>query len=173
MSKHRTSFFIVLPPSEQWTGRGMYKFVKHTLKKWFDFRVDPYIALLLIYMTPLGQGLPSPTTMLFNHLIRDIMPIINRPPVCIDNDQEHYEVIIKRQMKDDKSKGSPKIYVSIPMGSTVVVQQEDGGPWTQGTIEGESDQNHHDRSYPIHITKTCRLVIWNTQHTKPTQIWNE
>ena len=98
------------------------KFIKCTLKKCFDSRVDPYIVLLQIHMTPLGQGLSSPATMLFTHLIRGIMPIINRPPVGKDNDQEHYEVIIKRQMKDDKTKDTPKVYVSISIGCTVVVQ---------------------------------------------------
>ena len=98
------------------------KFIKHTLKKYFDSRVDPYIALLQICMIPLGQGLPGPATMLFHCPIRGMMSIINRSSVGIDNDQEHYEAIIKRQMTDDKSKGTPKIYVSIPIGSTVVVQ---------------------------------------------------
>ena len=102
----------------------MYKIPKkkkHTLKKCFYSRVDPYVALLQICMTALGQGLPSPSTMLFNCLIRGIMLIIKRPQVGIDNDQEHYKVIIKRQMKDGKRKGTPKINVSIPIGSTVVV----------------------------------------------------
>ena len=99
------------------------------LKKCFDSRGDPHIALLQIHMTLLGQGLPSPATILFNHQIRGIMPIINRPPVGIDNDEEHHKAILKRQMKDDKNKGTPKNYVSIPKGSTVMVQWEDGGPW--------------------------------------------
>ena len=60
--------------------------------------------------------------MLFNNLIRGILPIINRPLVGIDNDQEHYEVILKRQTKDDKGRDTPKMYVSIPIESTVVVQ---------------------------------------------------
>ena len=100
----------------------MYKFIKCTLEKCFDSRGDQHIALLQICMTPLGQGLPSPATKLFNCPIRGIMPIINRPLGGIDNDQEHYEVITKRQIKDDKSKGTLKIYVSILIGSTVAVQ---------------------------------------------------
>ena len=56
-------------------------------------------------------------------------------------------------MQDDKNKGTPKNYVSIPIGSTVAVQWEEGGSWTHGTIEGKGNQNHHDRSYHIHITK--------------------
>ena len=72
----------------------------------------------------------------------------------IDKDEEHYEVLGKRQTKDDKNQGTPRNYVSIPMGSTVMVQHEDGGLGIHGTVEGKSDHNHHDRSYNIHITKT-------------------
>ena len=62
------------------------KFVKCTLKKCFDSRGDPHIALLQIQMIPLGQRLPSPTMMLFSCPIRGIIPIINRPLVGMDND---------------------------------------------------------------------------------------
>ena len=94
------------------------KFVKCTLKKCPI--TDMYI--------PTGARTPSPAHMLFNSPIRGILAVINRPPVGIDNDQEHYEVIAKRKTKDDKGRDTPKMYVSIPIGSTVVVQQEDGGP---------------------------------------------
>ena len=36
--------------------------------------------------------------------------------------------------------------------------------------EGKGNHSHHDRSYNIHITKTGRLVTWNRQHIKLTQI---
>ena len=78
-------------------------------------------------MTPLGPELPSPATMLFNHPTTGIMPIINRPVVGRDNDEEHYEALIKRQTENDKKQDTPRYYVSIPIGSTVVVQQEYGG----------------------------------------------
>ena len=60
------------------------------------------------------------------------MPIINRPLVGIDNDEEHHEVITKIQTKNKKDIYSKK-FVSIPIGSTVVVQWEDGdgGPMAQ------------------------------------------
>ena len=73
------------------------KFIKCTLKKCFYSRDDPYIALLQMCMIPHGQGLPSPATMLFYCPIRGRLPIMNRPPVGVDNAQEHYEVIIKRK----------------------------------------------------------------------------
>ena len=98
------------------------KFIKHTLKKCFDSRGDPHIALLQICMTPLGQRFPSPATMLFNCTIRGILPVINWPLVGIDNDKEHYKAIVKRQTKENKGRDTPKIYVFIPIGSTVAVQ---------------------------------------------------
>ena len=57
-------------------------------------------------------------------------------------------------MKDDKNKGIPKNYVSIPTGSTLAVQWKVGGPWTHGTMEEKGNQHHHDGSYHIHITNT-------------------
>ena len=63
-------------------------------------------------MTLLGQGLPSPATMMFNCLIRGIMPIINRPPVGADNDDEHHKAILKRQTKNDRQIYFQKLCVS-------------------------------------------------------------
>ena len=83
------------------------KFVKHTLKKCFDSRSEPHIALLQIQTTPLGQGFPSPAKMMFNWLIRCTMPVINRLPIGIDNDDEHHKAIIKRN-KNDKDKDTSK-----------------------------------------------------------------
>ena len=133
------------------------KFVKCTLKKCCESRSDTHIALLQIQMTPLGQGLPSPATVLFNCPIRGIMQVINRLLIHVDNDDEHHKVIIKRQTKMTKTKILPKM-LSLSTGSAVAVQCEDGGQWTQGTAKGKDDHNHHDSSYHIHIRKTGRLV---------------
>ena len=85
-------------------------FVKCTLKKCFDCKGDPHIDLLQILMTPLGPGFPRPATMLFNCLIGGVMPIINRPLVGRDNDEELYEVLIKWQTKDvKKPRYSPEL----------------------------------------------------------------
>ena len=43
-----------------------------------------------------------------NCLIREIMPAINRPPVGIGNDQEHYKVIEKSNLKMTKAEILPK-----------------------------------------------------------------
>ena len=93
------------------------KFVEHSLKKCFDSRSDPHIALLQTCTTPLGHGLPSPAMMLFNYPIRDIMPaVINRLPIGIDNDDEHHKATIKRQAKNDKDKDTSKNSVTLPIG---------------------------------------------------------
>ena len=125
------------------------KFVKWTLKKCFDTKGDPH----KIQMTPLGPVLPNLGIILLNHPSRGIMSIISRPPVGVNNDEEHYEALVNRQTKDDKSQGTPRKYVSILTGYTIAVQSEDGGPWTHGTVEGKADHNHHERSYNICITK--------------------
>ena len=151
----------------------MYKFIKHTLKKCFDTKGDPHIALLQIQIIPMGPGLPSPVTTLFNCPIRGIMPINSRLPIGVNNDKGHYEVLVNRQTKDDKNQGNPRNHVSIPTGSTVVVQHEDGGPQIPGTVEGKGDDNHHERSYDICITKTEQLVTRDRKHIKPTQITAE
>ena len=90
--------------------------------------------------------------MLFKCPIRDIMPVISRPLVGIDSDDEHHKVIIKRQTKNEKDKDTSKNFVPLPTGSTVAVECEDGGLWIHGTIEGKGDHNHRNRSYIIHIT---------------------
>ena len=72
-------------------------------------------------MTPLGQGLPSPATMLFNHLIRGIMPIVNRLPVGSNNDEEHHSAFIDRQCRNDKDDDTSKSFIPLPVGSTVAV----------------------------------------------------
>ena len=62
--------------------------------------------------------------------------------------------------------------LSISIGSTVVVQQEDGGPWTHGTVIGKGDHNQHNRSYKIQVTKSGRIITCN-RHMKPTPITTE
>ena len=62
--------------------------------------------------------------------------------------------LVDRETKDDKNQGTPRNYVSIPTGSTVAGQCEDGGLWTHGTVDGKGGHNHHEIFYKICITKT-------------------
>ena len=75
---------------------------------------------------PLGPGLPSPAMLLFNCPIRGIMPIINRPLIGLNNNEDHFEVLMMRGTKYDKNHDTFRIYPPVPLGSTVVVQCEDG-----------------------------------------------
>ena len=60
------------------------------------------------------------------------------------------------------------VFVSIPIGSTVAVQWEDGGPFTHGTIVGKGNHNH--TTGHIQVTTTGRIITCNGQHIKPTPI---
>ena len=98
------------------------------------------------------------------------MSVIDRRPISIDNDDEHHKNLMHRQGKNYPNNDASKIFVFISKGSTVVVQWEDGGPWTHGTIVGKGDHNHHNRSYKIPVTNTGRIITCNRQHIKPTPI---
>ena len=84
------------------------------------------MALLQILTMPLGLGLPSPATILFNRLVRGIMPVLNCKPIECDCDDKHHNKLVARH--DKNSNDNATILSHIPLGSTVVVQQEDSGP---------------------------------------------
>ena len=50
------------------------------------------------------------------------MPTINRPPIGVNNDNEQYETLVKRQTKNDKNYDTSRKYSFIPIGSTAAVQ---------------------------------------------------
>ena len=75
------------------------KFIKHSLKKYIETNEDIHVALLQIRSTSLEPGLLNSATLLSNHPMPGIMPIINRLPINLDNDDEHYEALISRQAK--------------------------------------------------------------------------
>ena len=81
------------------------------------------MVLLQIRTTPLGQGLPSPATLLFICPVCGIMPVMDRKLINIDNDDEHHKNLTHRQDKNDAS----KMFMSVHKGSPVVVQRKDRG----------------------------------------------
>ena len=87
-----------------------------------------------------------------------------------DNDDDHHSKLIHRQHKNVTNNDASAVFASIPTGSTIVVQQEDGGLWTHGMIVGKGDHNHHDQSYIIQITTTGRRITNNRQHIRLTSI---
>ena len=66
-----------------------------------DCSGDIHMALLQMCTTPLRQGLPSPATLLFNCLVHSVMPVIDRKPVIVYNDDEHHTKLVHRQGKND------------------------------------------------------------------------
>ena len=131
------------------------------------------MVLLQIHTTPMGKGLPSPAMLLFNHPVHGVMPVIDRKPVSVDNGDEHHITLMHRQSKNDSNSDASQVFASIPIGSTVAVQWEDGGPWTHEMIIGKGNHNHHHRSYNIQVTTTGRIITCNRQHIKPASITAE
>ena len=80
------------------------------------------MALLQTRTTPLAQGLPGPAMLLFNCLVRGIMLVMDRQPISIDNDDEYHMNLMDIQGKNDQDNDTSKIFMSIPIGPTVVVQ---------------------------------------------------
>ena len=135
------------------------KFIKCTFKKCADSGRDMNMALLQIHTTPLGPGLLSPATLLFNQPVCSIMPVLDRKPVGEDYDYEHYSRFVDRQHRNDNDASA--MFGFIPIGSAVVVQWEDGGLWTHGTVVGTGDHNHNYCSYTIQLATNGRRITHN------------
>ena len=86
-------------------------------------------------MMPLGQGLPSLATLIFRRQVGGIMPVIDCKPLIKDCDDDHHNKLVDRQQISTNDASA--IFPCIPIGSVVAVQQEDGTPWTHGTIVGK------------------------------------
>ena len=50
------------------------------------------------------------------------MPVMDRPPINIDIDDEHHQTLMHRQGKNDQGNDTSKIFTSIPIGSPVAIQ---------------------------------------------------
>ena len=50
-------------------------------KKCAESDRDKNIALLEVCTMPIGQGLPSPVTIIFNRQVQGIMPVMDRKPL--------------------------------------------------------------------------------------------
>ena len=65
------------------------------------------------------------------------------------------------------NKAEPEIF---PIGSWVMVQREDGGPWTHGTIINHNKEDHHMQSYRIKLSLSGHVVTRNMKHVRKTSI---
>ena len=96
------------------------------------------------------------------------MPVLDHKPVWTDCDDKHHTRLVDRQQRNNND-ASP-VFASLPIGSAVVVQWEDGGPWTHGTVVSTGDHNHHNQAYTIQLTTSGKQIICNRQHIKPTSV---
>ena len=119
-------------------------------------------------MTLLGHGLPSPAMLMFNRPVHGIMLIIDHKPLVEDCDDDCHAKIIERQQNNNND--TAVTFSCISIGSAVVVQQEDGGPWTHGTVVGIGNHNHHDKSYTIQLTTNGRCITCNRHLIKPAAV---
>ena len=103
-----------------------------------------------------------------NWQVCGFMPVLDWKPIGEDYDDEHHGKLIDRQHMNNND-ASP-IFTSIPIGSAVVVQWEDGRLWTHGTVVDTGDHNHHDHAYIIPLTTNGRRITCNRQHIKPTSV---
>ena len=58
----------------------------------------------------------------------------------------------------------------MPIGSTVAIQYEDGGPWMHRVIEEANKIDHNGRSYTNRVMNTGRLIMQITRHICSTPI---
>ena len=101
-----------MPPPKQWTGDSKQRIIKTSAQKYIDTNADTHVALLQIRSTPLGQGLTSPATLLFNCPIRGIMPLLIRPLINTNNNDDHCVTLVERDTKADKNYDTLRKYNS-------------------------------------------------------------
>ena len=72
---------------------------------------------------PLGPGVPSPATLLFNYPTGSIIPLVSRLPISIDKDDEQHKALVKRQTNmievmifPEIILFFPRVYCSYPVG---------------------------------------------------------
>ena len=67
-----------------------------------------YAALLQIWSTSIGSGLPSPSAFLIKRPVRGIMSKVSRLLIIFDYNDDHYAALIKRQQNADMNKDACK-----------------------------------------------------------------
>ena len=67
--------------------------MKCTIKNFPDDNDDINLALLQMRSIPIGTGLSSPVTALFNMSIRALLPQTNMEAINFNTDNEYYEAL--------------------------------------------------------------------------------
>ena len=79
---------------------------------------------------------------MFNRPIRALLLQIGRDPININNDDEYYKALKPRQEAYTMNNNAHKDSTFFSVGSTVVVQMEDGGPWMHSVIVDGNGKHH-------------------------------
>ena len=82
---------------------------------------------------------------------------MNREPIDITNDDAQYEDLKAHQSKCMKDRDTHKDPLSFPIGSMVVIQLKDGGPWMHRVTKEAYNSDHNGRSYIVRVTKNGQI----------------
>ena len=88
--------------------------------------------------------------------------------MLFDNDDNHYSSLMKRKLNADKD-----THKNIPLlsrGSTVAVQHEEGGLWTDRMIVGHSMDDCNGSSYIIWVTEMACVITRMKRNIKTTPV---
>ena len=105
-------------------------------------------------------------------LTRGLLYIINRTPIQYHYDDVHYDTLKQRQQWADKHDTHTDFTV-IPVGSIVLVQREDSGPWMYGRVVDHGTKEHNNKSYKIYVMKTGCIITCTACQIKETLIPTE
>ena len=89
-----------LPAPKKWTGGNVYKICQTYHKKYLDTSRDIHLTLLQICLILIGVDFLSLAIILFNRLIRSLLPEMNRDPFNVDNDHLHHTGLEAHQRKN-------------------------------------------------------------------------
>ena len=98
---------------------------------------------------------------------------MNRDPISINADNEHYEALKTQQNKHIKDNDTHKHSLSFPIGSTISMQWDDDGPWTYEIVAEANSMDNKEQAYIIWVTKMDRLITHNMRHICKTLIMAE
>ncbi len=121
---------------------------------------SPWMALLTLRTTPLGQGLPSPAELLGKKL-RTLLPDLSLDLQNV-NDEVHELLALQAQrMKDSYDKHNKvKPLPNLSPGTVVMVQKASQvNIWTRGRIVCNLGPQDNFRSYKVRLDSTgCEII---------------
>ena len=104
--------------------------VKLCLKKATQSQQDPQLALLALRTTPIGDGLPSPTEILFNRKIKGALPIIQEKNQNMNIKQK----LMQRQLSQKKYYNKHTKDLPDLVSHQKVYVQNNSGLWKPGVV---------------------------------------